>query len=119
MAVHNLGGIDIGVRTKDNNYFFYRRQGVSIRTPAQKLQWCWFCPQVPIPIDSIDCSIELTGVATDASASGSCQKCGSLNVMGPKFWGFNVPQAYQNVAYNGRVKINGQLYAFSGVLVFS
>jgi hypothetical protein len=119
MPVHDVGGEKVVVSTRSQNFFIYRRQGISIEVSPKKNWWClWLCSSTK-KIDRIEASIQLTGIAAPAEASGQCSNCGSLNVMGPAFWGFNVPNAYQQVSYRGSVRIKGQSFPISGSMVYS
>jgi hypothetical protein len=115
----NLGGKRIEVRAKSRYYYFYRRQGLSIRVSPETHWWClWLCSDTT-KVDSIRCSAVLTGTTVgDFEPSGSCSDCGSLTLWGPTMWGVGVPQAYQTVRYSGSVVIDGQGYELSGIEFF-
>jgi hypothetical protein len=115
----NLGGERIEVRAKSRYYWFYRKQGLSIRVSPESHWWClWLCSSTT-DVDSIRCSAVLTSnTVADYETSGSCSDCGSLTLWGPTYWGAGVPQAYQTVRYSGSAVINGEAYPFSGVEFF-
>ena len=93
----------------DRNYFIYRRQGVVLNVSSKSPPWwCFWCSPTTTPMDRIECAIGLVGLARDASAQGSCTNCGSLEVMGPAFWGVHVPQPYQSVTYSVVTRKGGQ-----------
>ena len=117
MPEHSVGGETIVVSPRSRNFFFYRSQGVSIEVSPERHWWClWLCSSTT-SIDLIQCAINLSGLAPDADANGQCSDCGSLNVMGPAFWGFNIPQPFQRVTYSGIVQINGERFPISGSIV--
>lgn len=119
MTDFNLGGERIEVRAKSRYYWFYRRQGLSIRVSPESHWWClWLCGSTT-DVDAIRCSAVLTSTTVaDYETSGSCSDCGSLALWGPKFYGLGVPQAYQTVRYSGSVVIDGEAHSFSGVEFF-
>jgi hypothetical protein len=118
MPVHNVGGEEIVVAPRSQNFFLYRRQGISINVSPKRRIWClWLCSSTT-NIDRIECSILLSGLAQEAEAAKQCTNCGSLNIMGPAFWGVNIPQAYQRVEYRGRVQIKGEEFSITGSIVY-
>jgi hypothetical protein len=118
MAVFNVGSQSVVVSTRSQNYWFFRKQGIKIEVSPDRHWWClWLCSSTT-SIDAIQCYIHLTGVAPDADATNKCSSCGSLDVMGPAFWGLSVPQPFQSVAFEGTVQISGTRYPISGTLVY-
>ena len=118
MPVHQLGGRDIEVSPRSVNLFFYRSQGVSIKVSPQRKWYClWLCSSTTT-VDAISGTVNLSGLAAPASGSASCRRCGDLNVMGPNFWGVNVPQPYQRAQYEGVVRIGGTDHGFTGTVLF-
>lgn len=113
-GVHQAGDRRVEVTKRDQNLFFTRRQGVSIKVDPKRKWWCvWLCTTTT-KVDGISGSIGLTGPGGEASAEGSCDDCGSKDVMGPRFWGFNVPRAYDRVSYRVLIRDDGQSFSFSG-----
>lgn len=118
MTVFALGGQQVVVDPKNQYFFFFRRQGISIQISPKTHWWCaWLCSSTT-NVDAIECSANLTGITGGFQASGECSDCGSLDVMGPSFWGFGVPAAYGEVSYKGTVRIDGRGYEFGGSSVF-
>jgi hypothetical protein len=116
---YQFGGKTIQVNTRSVYYWFYRSQGVSIEVDPERHWWClWVCTTTS-DIDRIQCSIVLTGFAQEAQASGACNGCGSLNVMGPGYWGLGVPQGFQRVTYTGTVQINRITYPIGGAMLYT
>ena len=119
MAVHEVGGQSVEVTAKSTYYWFYRRQGISVKVSPRRHWWClWLCSSTT-EIDAIRCTAVLSGVVADYEATGSCTECGSLSIMGPSFWGGSVSQAYQQARYEGNVTIDGQSHSISGSITFS
>lgn len=118
MPVHEVGGESVEVSTRTRNFFFYKSQGIRIEVSPERHWWClWLCSTTK-EIDLIQCSIILSDSGEPAEASGSCEDCGDLNVMGPSFWGFNFPWPYARVAYQGVVQIDGERYSISGTILY-
>lgn len=117
MPVHNVGGEEVVVSPKSRNYYVYRRQGVAVEVSPDRHWWCaWLCSSTK-KIDFIECSITLTGLS-EATATDSCEDCGKLSVMGPTFWGVNIPQPFDLVAYRGTVRIEGEVFPISGSMQY-
>ncbi len=117
MAAHQVGGSTILVEASDQNFFFARRQGVTITIDPTRRWWCLFlCKTAGREVRELNCSIQLSGLVQTTNAQDSCTRCGSLRVMGPFFFGFNVPRAFTRVAYEGSA---AGLGSFSGVESFS
>jgi hypothetical protein len=118
MPVHNAGSEEIVVSPRSQNFFLYRRQGISIQVSPKRRPWClWLCSSTK-NIDRIEGSVLLSGLAQETEAANQCTNCGSMNIMGPSFWGINIPQAYQKVDYRGSVQIKGQEFSFTGAIVY-
>ena len=96
--------VTVTVRTRDVSLFFYRRQGIRVSTSSQ--------------VASIDGSITLDGVAGTAQASGSGVNTSRVDIMGPRFRGINVPQAYQRVSFNLTIGVSNQTGQISDALLF-
>jgi hypothetical protein len=119
MPEHSAGSETVSVSPRTRNFFFYRSMGISIEISPERHWWClWLCSSTT-SIDQIRCTISLSGNAGEAEANGQCTNCGSLNIMGPSFWGFNVPKPYEQVRYQGVVVIDKQSYSFEGNIVYS
>ncbi len=110
---HQEFGHNIVVNPKSQNFFFARRQGVSIDIDPQSHWWClWLCSSTT-SIDALSCTTALSGLAPAQTASGSCTSCGSLSVMASWFFGFNVPQAFSRADSKVSGTINGQKFEFA------
>jgi hypothetical protein len=114
----SCNGQSVVISLVDRNYFFYRQQGVTVTVPNEKSWWCFWCSNTR-KVESINCLIELTGSGLEAKVKESCANCGSLEVLGPIFWGFNVPQPYKRVAYDVTVIIGMVRCVHSQVEVFT
>ena len=99
-----VSNVAVTVRTRDVNLFVSRRQGIRVRTSTQ--------------VASIDGSITLEGVAGTAQASGSGTNTDRVDIMGPRFGGFRVPQAYQRVSFNLTIGVGSQTGQISDTLLF-
>jgi hypothetical protein len=99
-----VSNVTVTVSTRDVNLLFYRRQGIRVNTPTQ--------------VASIDGSITLDGVAGTAQASGSGTNTKRVDIMGPRFGGVGVPQAYQRVSFNVTIGVGTQTGQVSGSLLF-
>jgi hypothetical protein len=111
------GGLTVVVLPRNVFAFFFRQQGVSIQVNPESHWWClWLC-STTTSVEKISAAILLTG-ANVAHASGQCINCGSLNVMGPNYWGFNVPNAFQRVGWTGAIQAHGVSYPFQGAGLF-
>jgi hypothetical protein len=118
VTVFAVGGQQVVVEPKNQYYFVFHRQGISIEITPVTHWWCaWLCSSTT-SVDQIECSITLSGVTADIQAGGTCSDCGSMDVVGPSYWGYRVPAAYTQVGYSGRVRINGQGYEISGSFIF-
>jgi hypothetical protein len=111
-------GLAIAVAPSDQNYWFFRRQGISISINPETHWWClWLC-STTTNVEHISASITLGGGAGYVGESGQCSNCGSLSVWGPTYWGIgwnvSVPQAYQVVYWYGLVQANHAYYPFQG-----
>ena len=119
LTVYERGGEQIVVEAENNYYFLYRKQGISIQVAPTTHWWCaWLCTSTT-KIDRISFRVELTGPTGDYAASGECNNCGSLDVMGPSYWGYSVPAAYSRASYAGTVRIKGETYEIDGVALYS
>jgi len=119
MAVHQAGSESIEVSPRSRNFFFYRRMGVRIEVSPRRKWYClWLCSKTT-KIDSISCDAVLQGLDGTAQISDSCTNCGSLNVMGKKFWGIYVPKPYDAGRYSGVVVVEGVRYPIEGSFVYS
>jgi hypothetical protein len=108
------GGLAIAVAPSDENFWFFRRQGISVSINPETHWWClWLC-STTTNVEHISASITLAGGAGYVGASEQCSNCGSLSVWGPSYWGFGVPQAYQVVYWYGLVQANHSYYPFQG-----
>ena len=111
------GTLAIVVVPKDSNWFFYRRQGITVEVAPDSHWWClWLCTTTTT-VDRITATAYMSGAST-AVAQGSCTSCGSLDVMGPAYWGFNVPRAYDRVSWSGTITVHGMTYGFSGAALY-
>ena len=99
-----VSNVTVTVRTRDVNLFFSRRQGIRVKTSTQ--------------VASIDGSITLDGVAATAQASGSGTNTDRVDIMGPRFGGFRVPQAYQRVSFDLTLRVGSQTGQISDTLLF-
>jgi hypothetical protein len=99
-----VSNVTVTVRTRDVALLFYRRQGIRVTTSSQ--------------VASIDGSITLDGVAGTAQASGSGVNTSRVDIMGPRFGGVGVPQAYQRVSFNLTIHAGNQTGQISDVLLF-
>jgi hypothetical protein len=118
MPVHNVGGEEIVVRLA-LKISFYTADRVFQLTFLQSVEYGASGFVLPRQnIDRIECSILLSGLAQEAEAANQCTNCGSMNIMGPAFWGVNIPQAYQRVEYRGRVQIKGEEFSITGSIVY-
>jgi hypothetical protein len=107
------GGLTLSVVPRSIFAFFFRQQGVSIQINPETHWWClWLCSSTT-NVQKISASIALGG-ANVAHAADHCTNCGSLNVMGPGYWGINFPKAYEKVAWSGTIRANSVTYSFSG-----
>ena len=119
MPLSNAGSETVSVTPRTRNLFFYRSMGISVEISPETHWWClWLCSSTT-SIDRIRCHIELSGLAGEASANVECANCGSLNVMGPSFWGFNVPKPYEQVHFRGEAVVEGKTFPFEGDIVYS
>jgi hypothetical protein len=111
------GGLTVVVVPRSVFAFFFRQQGVSIQVNPETHWWClWLCASTT-SVQKISASITLSG-ANVAHATGQCTNCGSLNVMGPTYWGINVPKAFERVAWSGTIRANSVTYPLSGAALF-
>lgn len=118
MPEHAAGRETVVVATRTQNLFFFRRQGVGIEISPDRQWWClWLCSRTK-DVERIACDIVLQGVAEEARASGECQDCGDLNVNGPSFFGFRIPEPYQSVLYSGSVTNDDGTFSFTGTIVY-
>ena len=111
------GGLTVVVVPRSVFLFVFRQQGVSIQVNPETHWWClWLCASTT-NVQQISASIALSG-ANVAHATDQCTNCGSLNVMGPTYWGINVPKAFERVGWSGTIRANGVTYQFSGAGLF-
>lgn len=119
LTVYEVGGERVVIEAENNYYLFYRQQGISIEISPQTHWWCaWQCTTTT-DIDRIEFTVELTGLAAEYATRGECNKCGSLDIMGPSFWGYSVPSAFSRARYAGIVRIKGQTYEINGTVLYS
>ena len=112
-------GHTVVVNPASQNFFFARRQGVSIQIDPQSHWWCAFLCSSTTTVDEIACTTELSGAVQAVSASGDCHSCGSLSVMGPWFFGVNVPQAFSRADSKITVTISGQKFDIADTVLFN
>ena len=99
-----VANVTVTVRTRDVYVLVYRRQGIRVTTSAQD--------------GSIDGSITLDGAAGTAQASGSGINTDRVDIMGPRFGGIGVPQAYQRVSFNLTIRVGSQTGQISDTLLY-
>lgn len=112
-----VGGLNVVVIPNSSWWFFWASWGVSIKVNPESHWWClWLCSSTT-NVERITASIALTG-ANFAHGYGQCTNCGSMNVMGPTYWGYAVPNPFERVAWYGTIQVHGATYPFQGAALF-
>lgn len=104
MPQYDAGGRKVTIQPVDRSFFFYRVQGVSVNISAK--------------VSLITCTINLIGLAGSQWATASNRNHSSLEILGPGYWGINVPRAYYEVGFECRIDADGKSYTFRGEMLY-
>jgi hypothetical protein len=115
---HSVGAHKLVVEGKDNNFFISRSQGISMSVSPTRPWWClWLCTTSTTNAEVLNGRAALSGLQFDNSAN-SCSNCGGLDVVGPTYWGMNVPRPYSRAEYSASIRIDGTTFEVSGVILY-
>jgi hypothetical protein len=109
MPTYSFQGYDVHVDFSDQNFFLFRRQGVSINIEKSHSWWCPWCGGCnKNEIDTIQATASLRGLAGGYVDTQACGHCCSLGIYAPWYYGVNVPQSYCAASVEALIRIKGK-----------